>query len=86
MQLKRKHYPIACVFCFILIIALSATHAYKPDKPDKPDKPSTHKAKSKEGFSNNIINRKRRQLLVAGREGLKLAKEGYHAIQRVRRA
>ena len=83
MQLKRKHYPIACVFCFILIIALSATHAYKPDKPGKS---TNHKEKSKEGFSNNIINRKRRQLLVAGREGLKLAKEWYHAIQRVRRA
>ena len=30
MKLQRKHYPIACVFFFILVLGFSAIHAYKP--------------------------------------------------------
>ena len=30
MKLQRKHYPIACLLCFILVLGFSAIHAYKP--------------------------------------------------------
>ena len=34
MKLQRKHYPIACVFCFVLVVGFSAIHAYKPKKKE----------------------------------------------------
>ena len=39
MKLQRKHYPIACLLCFILVLGFSTIHAYKPKvKEDIPIK------------------------------------------------
>ena len=68
MKLQRKHYPIACLICFILVLGFSAIHAYKP--------------KVKEGFLetiNTTVNSSSRKLKIFKEDMSNVADTGMRA-------
>jgi hypothetical protein len=75
MKLQRKHYPIACLFFFILVIGFSAIHAYKPVQ--------------KEGFLESInetINSSNRKLKIFKEDMSNVADTGARAVKKLFRS
>ena len=72
MKLQRKHYPIACVFCFILVLGFSAIHAYK--------------SKNKEGFLetiNSTVNKSSRKLKMFKEDMSNVADTSARAVKKL---
>ena len=70
MKIKRKYYPLACLICFIMVIAFSAIHSYKP----------------KEGFTDSIntfTNKNRRKLETFKKDISKVGGEGFRAVKKL---
>ena len=75
MKLQRKHYPIACVFCFVLVVGFSAIHAYKP--------------KQKEGFLetiNTTVNSSSRKLKIFKEDMSNVADTSVRAVKKLFRS
>ena len=73
MKLKRKHYPLACIICLIVVIAFSAINSYK----------------IKEGFIETIktfTNNNRRKLTNFKNDVTQLGGQGMHSIKKLFRS
>ena len=75
MKLQRKHYPIACLVCFILVLGFSTIHAYKP--------------KVKEGFLetiNTTVNSSSRKLKIFKEDMSNVADTSIRAVKKLFRS
>lgn len=73
MKLTKKHYPHACVLCFIMVIGFSAIHAYKPST-------------KKEGFLEHIpatMNSSNRKFKIFKEDMSNVADKGVRAVTKL---